>query len=155
MAVDKKNKKPRKSPPSKEKIVYWTEGEGLSEIQKWLDDGLFDKQIADNMKITQKCLIDWKNKYPVLGLKFMIARGVSVSHVENALYKRALGFHEKEQVIDNKGKKQIVNKYYPPDVAACIFLAKNWAAHKYKDKWDLDVQGKLPIVLSGDDDIAD
>lgn len=152
MAVKTKKTKPARDDTRRE---YWTAGEGLAEIKKWLEDGLYDKQIAANIGITKKTLIEWKAKYPTLKTMFLTARRAAVHEVANALYKRALGFHEKEQVIDNKGKKQIVNKYYAPDVAACIFLMKNWAPHDYKDKWDIDVQGKLPVVLSGDDEIAD
>ena len=157
MSDEKKpiEKKRRKSPPDKVKVAYWTEGEGLAEIKKWLDAGLYDKQIAANMNISQQCLINWKERYPALRTIFLNARKAAVHNVVNALYRSALGFHEKEQVIDNKGKKQIVNKYYPPNTAAGIFLAKNWAAQEYKDKWDIDVSGRLPVVLSGDDDIAD
>lgn len=152
--AEKQKIKP-KAAEDKVRRLYWVEGEGLAEIKQWLDNGLFDKQIAKNIGITQKTLIEWKDKYPTLRTMFLTARKAAVHEVVNALYRSALGFHEKEQVIDNKGKKQIVNKYYPPNVAAGIFLAKNWAAGEYKDKWDVDVNGKLPIVLTGDDEIAD
>lgn len=152
--AEKQKIKP-KAAEDKVRRLYWVEGEGLAEIKQWLDNGLFDKQIAKNIGITQKTLIEWKDKYPTLRTMFLTARKAAVHEVVNALYRSALGFHEKEQVIDNKGKKQIVNKYYPPNVAAGIFLAKNWAAGEYKDKWDVDVNGKLPIVITGDDEIAD
>ena len=153
MAEKQKNKP--KAAEDKVRRLYWVEGDGLAEIKQWLDNGLFDKQIAKNIGITQKTLIEWKDKYPTLRTMFLTARKAAVHEVVNALYRSALGFHEKEQVIDNKGKKQIVNKYYPPNVAAGIFLVKNWSPQEYKDKWDIDVNGKLPIVLTGDDEIAD
>lgn len=153
MAEKQKNKP--KAAEDKVRRLYWVEGDGLAEIKQWLDNGLFDKQIAKNIGITQKTLIEWKDKYPTLRTMFLTARKAAVHEVVNALYRSALGFHEKEQVIDNKGKKQIVNKYYPPNVAAGIFLVKNWSPQEYKDKWDVDVNGKLPIVLTGDDEIAD
>lgn len=149
------NKKPKRIPRDKIKTEYWTEGDGLAEIKEWLDKGLFDHQIAKNIGITQKTLIDWKNKFPAFRTMFLAARKVAVHEVVNAMYKSALGFHEKEQVIDNKGKKQIVNKYYPPNITACIFLTKNWLPREYRDKWDIEVSGRLPIVLSGDDEVAD
>lgn len=157
MAEKKKQvvKKPRKSPPDKLKVAYWTEGEGLAEIKEWLDAGLYDKQIAANMNISQKCLIDWKDRYPTLRTLFLNGRKAAVHNVINALYRSALGFHEKEQVIDNKGKKQIVNKYYPPNTAAGIFLAKNWDSKNYKDKWDVNVNAAASVHLTGDDEIAD
>lgn len=153
MAEKQKNKP--KAAEDKVRRLYWVEGDGLAEIKQWLDNGLFDKQIAKNIGITQKTLIEWKDKYPTLRTMFLTARKAAVHEVVNALYRSALGFHEKEQVIDNKGKKQIVNRYYPPNTAAGIFLVKNWSPQEYKDKWDIDFNGKLPIVLTGDDEIAD
>lgn len=152
--AEKKKRRP-KAAEDKVRRLYWTEGEGLAEIKKWLDDGLFDKQIAANIGIAQKTLIDWKDKYPTLRTMFLTARRAAVHEVVNALYRSALGFHEKEQVIDNKGKKQIVNKYYPPNTAAGIFLVKNWASNEYKDKWDLNVNAAASVHLTGDDEIAD
>lgn len=137
------------------KREYWTAGDGLALVQEWLDAGLYDKDIAANMNITQKTLIDWKKKYPAFRTMFLAARQAAIHEVTNALYRSALGFHETEQVIDNKGKKQVVKKYYAPNVAAGIFLMKNWAPHKYKDKWDVEVNGQLPVVLSGDDEVED
>lgn len=150
MAEKKKTvaKKPRKPRTDKLTVAYWTEGEGLGEIKKWLDSGLHDQQIAANMNVSRKALCEWKQKYPTLRTMFLTARRASVHEVVNALYRSALGFHEKEQVIDNKGKKQIVNKYYPPNTAAGIFLVKNWAPQEYKDKWDVDMEVKQENPMS-------
>lgn len=152
---DVKKPRSRKGRLPDEKKTYWVQGEGLAEIKKWLDDGLYDKQIAANIGIAQKTLIEWKEKYPTVRTMFLSARRAAVHEVVNALYRSALGFHEKEQVIDNKGKKQIVNKYYPPNTAAGIFLVKNWASNEYKDKWDVNVNAAASVHLTGDDEIAD
>jgi hypothetical protein len=155
MKKGEKLKKPRKARATQELVDYWTEGEGLAEIKAWVEAGLYDTQIADNMNVTRKTLYEWKKKYPAVRTLFLNGRKVAVHHVINALYKSAVGFHETEQIIDNMGKKQVINKYHAPNVTAGIFLAKNWSPQEYKDKWDIDVQGKLPIVLSGDDEVAD
>lgn len=151
MAAPKNKKKPRtrQGRLPDEKKFYWTQGEGLAKIKGWLDEHLYDKDIAANIGISQKTLVDWKKNIPTIRTMFMSARQAAVHEVANALYKAALGFHEKEQVIDNKGKKQIVNKYYAPNVGACIFLMKNWAPHQYKDKWDVDMQVKQENPFAG------
>ena len=59
MAVKTKKTKPARDDTRRE---YWTAGEGLAEIKKWLEDGLYDKQIAANIGITKKTLIEWKAK---------------------------------------------------------------------------------------------
>lgn len=136
-------------PVAKERVQYWTAGEGLGEIKAWLKDGVADKYIAANMKISQKTLIEWKEKYPVLRTLFLRYRRAAVCIIENALFKSAVGHFETEQVIDNKGKKQVVKKYYPPNVAAAIYLSKNWAKDEYKDKWDVDMQVKHENPFAG------
>ena len=145
----------RKGRLTLDQLEYWTQGEGLAEIKEWLDAGLTDKQISQNIGIAQKTLIDWKKKYPVLKNLFFVSRKAAVHHVMNALYRSALGFHETEQTIDNMGKKQMVKKYHAPNVTAGIFLAKNWSPNEYRDKWDVEVSGRLPVVLTGDDEIED
>lgn len=135
---------------------YWCESaEGLNKIREWVEAGLSDQQIAKNITINRKTLTDWKNKHDLFYLTYKKAKGVAVTEVVNALFKSAKGHYANEQVIDNKGNKRVIRKYIAPNVAAGIFLAKNWAPHEYKDKWDIDVSGRLPIVISGDDDIAD
>ena len=134
---------------------HWTEGEGLKQIEKWVEEGLYDKQIAANIGITQKTFIEWKKKYDLLRLIFSQARETACLELVNATFKAAKGYYIQEQVLDNKGNKRVVRKWIPANTSAQIFLLKNWMPDKYKDKRDMSVEGALPVVLSGDDDIAD
>ena len=134
---------------------YWTEGEGLLEIKKWVEDGLYDKQIAHNIGITPKTFGEWKKKYETLGTVFNKGRGLAILEVVNATFKSAKGYYIQEQVLDNQGRKRVIRKWITPNTSAQIFLLKNWLPAEYKDKWDVDLSRSLPVVLTGDDEVAD
>lgn len=138
-----------------EKRTYWTEGEGLLEIKKWIEDGLYDKQIAKNMGIAHKTFIEWKDKYETFRTTVEKSRGVACLELINATFKAAKGYYVTEQVLDNKGTARRVRKWIPANTSAQIFLLKNWLPDDYKDKRDMSFDGKLPVVLSGDDEIKD
>ena len=134
---------------------YWTEGEGLLEIKEWVESGLYDKQIAEKIGITHKTFIEWKKKYELLGTVFKKARGSACIELINATFKAAKGYYVTEQQLDNKGTARRVRKWIPANTSAQIFLLKNWLPEEYKDKRDMSFDGKLPVVLSGDDEIKD
>lgn len=134
---------------------YWTDGEGLKEIEKWVEEGLYDKQIANNIGITQKTFIEWKKKYELIRLIFSQARETACLELVNATFKSAKGYYVQEQQLDNKGNKRMVRRWVPANTSAQIFLLKNWLPEKYKDKRDMNFESALPVVLSGDDEIAD
>lgn len=123
--------------------VYWTEGEGLLEVKQWVKDGLFDKQIAHNIGITPKTLIEWKKKYEVFNTVLDTGRGTVVLQLVNAMVKEAVGYYYQEQVLDNKGTKRVVRKWSGRSVPAGIFLLKNFAKDEFKDKWDVAFNGEV------------
>lgn len=135
--------------------VYWTEGEGLVQIKKWLREGLFDKQIAEQIGISNTTLSMWKTRYPTFETVFKKARGVACLELVNATFKSAKGYYVQEQMLDNKGRKRVIRKWIPANTSAQIFLLKNWLPSEYKDKWDIDLKRTLPVVITGDDEIAD
>ncbi len=135
--------------------VFWTEGEGLVQVEQWVKEGIFDKDIAKGIGITPKTLIEWKKRYSTFASVFEVGRGITKIKLVNAIYKSATGYYVQEQTIDNKGRKRVVRKYIAPSVSAQIFLLKNWAQNEYKDKWDFGVEGVIPVVINGDDKLED
>lgn len=134
---------------------YWTEGEGLVQVKEWVESGLYDKQVAQNIGITPKTLIEWRKNFEVFNSVFVKARGVACVELINATFKAAKGYYVNEQVIDSKGNKRVVRKWIAGSSADRIFLLKNWDPENYKDKRDFGVEGAIPVVLTGDDEIAD
>lgn len=134
---------------------YWVQGEGLLKIEEMLRSGLNDKNIAEAIGVTQQTLCNWKNRFELLNFVWKKARHVALKEVENATYKAACGYYVTEQIIDSTGKKRAVKRWIPGSTGDRALLLKNWAPDEYKDKREMAVEGAVPVVLSGDDEIPE
>lgn len=134
---------------------HWVEGEGLIEIEEMLKKGLRDNQIAKAIGVTPQTLCNWKNRFELLNFVWKKARHVALKEVENATFKSACGYYVTEQIIDNQGKKRAIKRWVPGSTGDRALLLKNWAPDEYKDKREMTVEGAVPVVLSGDDEIPE
>lgn len=75
---------------AKGKYEEWLTAEGLILLEGWARDGLTDKQIAKNMRITEQTLKVWKKKYSSLSESLKKGKAVIDYEVENALLQSAL-----------------------------------------------------------------
>lgn len=144
--------------PDKERIAiteYWTSGEGLVLIQDWLANGLYDQQIANNIGITRWTLAEWKKNNPELNELFKRERKISNLELINATFKSAKGYYVEEEVLDVKGNVHTIKKWVNPNATSQIFLLKNWMKESYRDKHEMTVDGTIPIVFKGEDDLKD
>lgn len=94
MATRNSPSEPR--PAEKNKNLAWRTAEGLLRIGGWARDGLADAQIAQQMNINKNTLLEWKKKYPEVRDALAEGKDVADRKVENALYKRALGYEYDE-----------------------------------------------------------
>lgn len=113
----------------------------LVEIEAWKRDGLTDEQIFKNLGISRDTFYKYKEKYTDFSDALKKGKEVADIEVENALFKRAIGYTYKEvtkEVKDIDGKKSTfikeVTKVVPGDVAAQIFWLKNRKSNNWKDK---------------------
>lgn len=134
---------------------YWVQGEGLLKIEEMLKQGLFDKQIAEAIGVTPQTLCNWKNRFELLNFIWKKARNIALKEVENATFKSACGYYVTEQIIDSSGKKRAVKRWIPGSTGDRALLLKNWAPDEYKDKREMSVDGAVPVILSGDDEIPE
>lgn len=118
----------------------------LGEIQKWAENGSTDREIFTALDVSSSSFYKWKAEHDEFRLAVESGRKVAINEIENALYKRAVGFKESCQkgmkirrVKYSNGKKELEaddvkqyteETYYPPDPASAIFLLKNWARDK-------------------------
>lgn len=79
------------------KYDEWITEEGLIKIGGWARDGLTDEQIAENIGIANSTLYDWKNKFSEFSEALKKGKDVADRQVENALFKRALGYEYTER----------------------------------------------------------
>ena len=129
----------------------------LVEIEAWKRDGLTDEQIFKNLGISKDTFYKYKDKYTDFSDALKKGKEVADIEVENALFKRAIGYKYKEVIKEVKeidGKKSTyikeVIKEMPGDVAAQIFWLKNRKSNKWKDKQDIDIEdNNVSITING------
>lgn len=138
---------------AKGKYEYWLTPEGLLQLEGWARDGLTDEQIAGNMGIRRETLYAWCKKYSNISNTLKKGKEVVDRQVENALLKRALGYHYDEITMENGIETKRVTKEVIPDTTAQIFWLKNRRPDKWRDKQDLQVSGALETEQSKLDDL--
>jgi hypothetical protein len=83
-------------------------------------------------------LTDYKAKYPAILAALKKGKEVVDIEVENALYKRTIGYEYTETRKEFEGealaKETETVKFVPPDVTAQIFWLKNRAAERWRDR---------------------
>lgn len=129
----------------------------LIEIEAWKRDGLTDEQIFKNLGISRDTFYKYKEKYTDFSDALKKGKEVADIEVENALFKRAIGYKYKEVIKEVKeidGKKTTyikeVVKEMPGDVGAQIFWLKNRKSSKWKDKQDIDIEdNNVSITING------
>ena len=129
----------------------------LIEIEAWKRDGLTDEQIFKNLGISRDTFYKYKEKYSDFSEAIKKGKEVADIEVENALFKRAIGYKYKEVIKEVKeidGKKSTyvkeVIKEMPGDVGAQIFWLKNRKSSKWKDKQDIDIEdNNVTITING------
>ena len=111
----------------------------LSEITEWAND-MTEAQIAKRLHVGYRNFCDYKNKYPRLAQAIKKGRSSLVHDLKSVLIKRARGFtyEETKEITDSNGytRKEITQKYAPPDVASINLLLKNYD----KENWSNDPQ---------------
>lgn len=129
----------------------------LVEIEAWKRDGLTNEQIMKNLGIGRDSFYRYKDKYSEFSDALKKGKEVADIEVENALFKRAIGYKYKEVIKEVKeidGKKTTyikeVIKEMPGDVGAQIFWLKNRKSSKWKDKQDIDIEdNNVSITING------
>lgn len=150
---------------AKPKYEEWLTDDGLLRISGWARDGLTYQQIADNMHINVATLRVWRSTYPTIDAALKESADIADRHVENALYKRALGYTYDEVTQElhyNKetGEEQFVEtrrvtKQVLPDVTAQIYWLKNRKPKDWRDKREDDTVDKtIKITIGGAEEYA-
>ena len=129
---------------AKGKVEYWLTSEGLTLLAGWARDGLTDEQIAHNCNIRRETLYDWMKKYPNISNIIKKNKTIVDYEVENALYKRAMGYTY-DEVTKEKVKDPLTGEYrmvetkrvtkeVQPDVGAIMCWLKNRKPKTWRDR---------------------
>lgn len=151
------------------KYDQWLTEEGLLRIQGWARDGLTEKDIAKNCRVSATSLREWKHRFPAIAEALRIGKDSADRVVENALYKSACGYTvtirepvrlKTVEYDPNTGKKiqetervVAVEKqiHFPAQVTAQIFWLKNRKPAQWRDKTEiqqLPTNGVLESILA-------
>lgn len=128
----------------------------LDAIEGWTREGLTMAQIAEKLGISKTTLYSYSGQHSELSERLKKGKEVSDAHVENELFKKAVGFTRTEkrpvklkEVEYNNGKRlreteriEMVEQevYYPPELGAQVFWLKNRRPDKWKDKVDAKLE---------------
>lgn len=143
---------------AKGKYQEWLEPDGLLKLEGYARDGLIDEQIAKNMGIALSTLKLWKNAHPAILAALKRGKEVIDIEVENALYKRAIGYTyeevKEEEMPDGRVRRTVTIKEVAGDTTAQIFWLKNRKPAEWRDKQNIEHTGKdgeaLKVELAGD-----
>lgn len=134
---------------AKGKYHEWLQEDNLIRIESWARMGLTDEQIAKNMGISAVTLYEWMKKYPNISKSIKKGKSPIDFEVENALFKRAIGYEYEEvetiiEEIDGKQRKRIkkIKKVALPETSAMIFWLKNRKPKEWR-KLNPVVEAKL------------
>lgn len=128
----------------------------------WARDGLTDEQIAEKLDISVASFYNYKNEH----LEFLesLKKGKEVAdyEVENALFKKALGYNAKikkafkvKEVLYENGKRLKETErieyaedevHIPADTTAQIFWLKNRKPNVWRDKQELEHKANNGIL---------
>lgn len=138
-----KTKKRKGGRPSKYETIWKHK---LVVIEGWAREGLSDEQIAKNMDISTSTLYEWKKKHPEFSEALSKSKDVADYEVENALYKKAIGYAVTlpQQKVSRDGEiieyEQTI--YIQPDVTAQKFWLVNRKPESWRDRQQTEVTGK-------------
>lgn len=129
----------------------WIKPDNLTLLTAWARDGLIDKEIAEKMNVSPPTLYKYKKMFPQIVEALRKGKELVDVEVENALYKKALGynvsvqkaFKVKDIVYNENGKKISETErieyaeeeiHIPADTTAQIFWLKNRKRKDWRDK---------------------
>lgn len=118
----------------------------LAEIEQWCAEGLIDAEIARRLGIAPSTIRDYRKKHPAFAALMIKAKAKADYQVENALYKRALGYEFWEEVWerDIDGELILVKKtlrHISPNVGALIYWLNNRQRDRWRNRSEVEVGG--------------
>ena len=127
------------------KYEEWLEPDKLILLEGWAREGLLDGQIAKNMGISEATYYLYKKNHPEIKEALRKGKEVVDFEVENALYKRAIGYTIRitEEKLDKEGCVHNCERdlHIPGDVTAQIFWLKNRKRMQWRDKVEYSNDG--------------
>ena len=140
----------------KPRYTEWLTQEGLMKLEAWARDGLTDEQISHNMGCNIRTFYVWKKDHPQIDAALRSGKEVVDIQVENALYKRAIGYdyEEVKTIIETmpdgrkRQKAERTKKHVPGDTTAQIFWLKNRKPIEWRDRRETMLSGSVETTTA-------
>ncbi|QQE80914.1 helix-turn-helix domain-containing protein [Alicyclobacillus sp. SO9] len=128
----------------------------LDIIEGWSRNGLTLEQIAKNLHVSKVSLIKYRKEHVELLNALKSGKEEADVQVQNAIFRSAVGFHEKEQIATPSGKVVEVTRFHPPIPTAQIFWMKNRVPDRWRDKQQHEHSGPdgKPIEVNVSHDLS-
>lgn len=98
-------------------------------------EGMGISQVCRYLAISEQTFYKWKSTYPEFEAATVEGREAADYAVENALYRKAVGFaYTEKKIIERNGEivqKEIYQKQALPDSTACAI----WLNNRQSEKW--------------------
>ena len=124
-------------------------------VEAWARDGYIDADIAKKLGVAYSTFREYVKQHPALAAALKKGKEVADVEVENALFKRAIGYTydevTQEAATDPDTGDQVltvtkvVTKEVQPDVTAQIFWLKNRRPDKWRDRQDINHSGSMEV----------
>lgn len=112
--------------------------------------GFTDAEIAKALGIAVDTIYDWRKNKPEFSEALKLGKDEADAKVERSLYEKATGYSHPDVHISNfQGEITVtpITKHYPPDTTAGIFWMKNRRPAEWRDKQEVQHDGKLEIEI--------
>lgn len=125
--------------------------EYCEQAQKLCQLGATDREVADFFEVDERTIYRWKHAHPEFCQALKVGKEVADERVEQALYRKAIGYkHDAVKIFNDQGSPLVVDyvEHVAPDTTACIFWLKNRKRAEWRDKVDHELTGKdgAPLV---------
>jgi hypothetical protein len=110
--------------------------------------GATDADLADAFDVAIATITNWKNTRPNFLAALKGGKHEVDNLVERSLLNRALGYSfDAVKIFCHDGEiiKVPYREHIPPDTTACIFWLKNRRPQEWRDKHDLNVNGRVNV----------
>lgn len=134
--------------------------DNLIVVEGYARDGLTDEQIAHNLGISPSTFYEYKKIHSEFSEALKVNKEISDRHVENALYKNALGYSydeiTKERVLNQESGEyelqvtKVVKKEVQGNTSAQIFWLKNRKPKDWRDKQEIQHSGETNVNVNAD-----
>lgn len=120
----------------------------LDVIARWKRNGFSNAQVAKNLNIDPKTLYEMAERHKELEDLLKYSLQLSITEVENALFKSAVGYfvvETTEEETDRTSKTTTKKRYIQPNVTAQMFYLRNKAGVDWKAE-QLSIQQEIEKV---------